>query len=414
MGWPFFLGGGGAGNPQGGADTGTTPNQAAPLDSPSGGTGSDGTVAGTGPVPGPGPAAGGDDDDDDDDDEPASPDPGQPQGPPGELISPRGQVGQNQGSQIDPGQPDSDGNAIVGADDHYEGGNSWGEPEDGGGGALDYASNAVQQVWYGNYTPDDQRNLAGTAGEIVVGLLPIVSTVASARDLSYDVMNWKWEVGHAIQTGADIAGLIPFVRAFAKGGRAAVRGYRSGTKVAQGLSKVDGMVVKTLGKADDAADLVKNADEFGDGVKAADDVASSTVSSLMIGWRGGEVVSDAALNQLERGLLRDGVTLARNADAMLDQKGAHGLLRVYKDGSATMFLRSNPTRYEVLHESQHLEQLRQIGANNYFQLASTPQGNLQLEQFVYDNLRQYHWGTLSPDEIAHAGDYIRKLGGNPW
>ena len=52
--------GGGAGNPQGGADTGTTPDQAAPLDSPSGGTGPDGTVPGTGPVPGPNPAAGGD------------------------------------------------------------------------------------------------------------------------------------------------------------------------------------------------------------------------------------------------------------------------------------------------------------------------------------------------------------------
>jgi hypothetical protein len=47
-------------------------------------------------------------------------------------------------------------------------------------------------------------------------------------------------------------------------------------------------------------------------------------------------------------------------------------------------------------------------------LASTSQGNLKLEQFVYDNLRQYHWGSLTPDEISHAMDYIRRLGGNPW
>ena len=44
------------------------------------------------------------------------------------------------------------------------------------------------------------------------------------------------------------------LRGVAKGGRAAVRGLRGGTKVAQGLSKVDGAVVKTLGKIDDVAD----------------------------------------------------------------------------------------------------------------------------------------------------------------
>jgi hypothetical protein len=142
--------------------------------------------------PGPGPGSGWDNSNP----SPASPDPAQPPGPSPGVSSPTGSVGQAPGAQINPAQP-TDGSAIIGADDHYEGGNSWGDPEDGGGGgALDYASNAAQQVFYGNYTPDNQRNLAGTAGEIAVGFVPIVSTVASGRDLFYDVTNWKWEVGH--------------------------------------------------------------------------------------------------------------------------------------------------------------------------------------------------------------------------
>lgn len=137
--------------------------------------------------------------------------------------------------------------------------------------------------------------------------------------------------------------------------------------------------------------------------------------SLMLGRRGGRVVSDAALDQLERGLLSNRITLIRNADNLLSSKNAGGLLRVYRDGSASLFLRKNPTRYEVLHESQHIEHLRQIGAKRYIELSKTKAGNLELEQFVYDNLRRHHWSSLTPDEIKHSQWYICDvLGGNAW
>lgn len=138
------------------------------------------------------------------------------------------------------------------------------------------------------------------------------------------------------------------------------------------------------------------------------------VDSFVEGRRGGQIVSDSALEQLERGLLRDRVVVSRNADAMLAGDDAAAKLRVYRDGSATMFLRSNPTRYEILHESQHIEYLRQIGPERYRDLRSTPAGNLQLEQYVYDNLRRYHWPSLTPAEIRDAQRYIRRLGGNAW
>lgn len=207
------------------------------------------------------------------------------------------------GSQVNPSQPapepDADGSAIVGADDDPEGGASSDDdtpsapttpgtppaaaagsqvrpaqsaPQHAtGGGVLGYGYNAVQQAFKGNYTPDDQRNLAGTAGEIGVGFVPIVGSIASARDAFYDVTNWKWTWGHALQTGADAAGLIPFVRGFAKGGGAAIRGLRGGTEVVQAATRAEGAVARTLGKVDDAADLAKGgraADDLGAGIRA--------------------------------------------------------------------------------------------------------------------------------------------------
>jgi hypothetical protein len=142
--------------------------------------------------------------------------------------------------------------------------------------------------------------------------------------------------------------------------------------------------------------------------------SSGSVTSFMKGRKEGEVLSDEALDALEKGLNRDLITLLRNEDELLAGENAGAKLRVYKDGSATLYLRSNPTRYEILHESQHIEHLRQIGAQRYIELKRTVAGNLELEQFVYDNLRRYHWDGLTPPEIRHAQNYIRWLGGDPW
>jgi hypothetical protein len=95
---------------------------------------------------------------------------------------------------------------------------------------------------------------------------------------------------------------------------------------------------------------------------------------------------------------------------MLAGRAASGIFRVFKDGSATIFLRSDRTRYELVHELRRYGHFKTIGADSYRRLT-----RLEQEQFVYDALRRSrHWTGFTAAEIQHAQDYIRSLGGNAW
>jgi hypothetical protein len=87
-------------------------------------------------------------------------------------------------------------------------------------------------------------------------------------------------------------------------------------------------------------------------------------------------------------------------------KAATGIFRVYKDGSATLFLRSNPTHYEIMHELMHREQFQRIGAILFSKLS-----RLEREQYVYDALRKKCWKRLTQAEQQHAMAYITNQGG---
>ena len=130
----------------------------------------------------------------------------------------------------------------------------------------------------------------------------------------------------------------------------------------------------------------------------------------MIGRRGGTVVADDVLKRLEPSLLKNRVVVSKNADRMLAGRAASGIFRVFQDGSATIFLRSDRTRYELVHELRHYGHFRTIGADSFRRLT-----RLEQEQFVYDALRRSrHWRGFTAAEIQHAQDYIRSLGGNAW
>ncbi len=189
--------------------------------------------------------------------------------------------GDGQVAQITPPASDDDlgpgdagdpsGDAIVGADDDVD--TSWGDDSGGGGGGVgSYLLNAGKQAVMGNYTPENERNLAGTVGEILVGITPGVSTVASLRDLTHDVTNWQWSWGHALQTAGDVAGLVPFARGAVKGARAAFRGgteaFQGTPKVIKGLGSVDGMVTKTVPTLDNGVGFAKNGSSLSDTPKA--------------------------------------------------------------------------------------------------------------------------------------------------
>ena len=61
----------------------------------------------------------------------------------------------------------------------------------------------------------------------------------------------------------------------------------------------------------------------------------------MIGRRGGTVVGDNVLKRLEPSLLKKRVVVSKSADRMLARRAASGIFRVFQDGIATIFLRSN-------------------------------------------------------------------------
>ena len=85
----------------------------------------------------------------------------------------------------------------------------------------------------------------------------------------------------------------------------------------------------------------------------------------MIGRRGGTVVADDVLKRLEPLLLKNRVVVSKNADRMLAGRAASGIFRVFKDGSATIFLRSDRTRYELIHELKHYGHFMTIGPDSF-------------------------------------------------
>lgn len=104
-----------------------------------------------------------------------------------------------------------------------------------------------------------------------------------------------------------------------------------------------------------------------------------------------------------------GVVVTKD-DAALKPRNRAGAFQGFKDGSAKITLRSDPTRYELLHELAHYEHFKSLGFDKYNKL-----GRVKKEQYVYDSLRtSHHWCTLTNDERIHAAEYIRRVGGVAW
>jgi RHS repeat-associated protein len=149
---------------------------------------------------------------------------------------------------------------------------------------------------------------------------------------------------------------------------------------------------------------------------------ASVSESLMSGTRrGGTLYGEAQLDKLQRYLVRPSrrcrVLLRRNADDFLSQvakrrmvKEVGGLFRAYPDSTGFLFLRSNPTRYEVLHELRHFIDFRRLGYQAYKALEELGQ-----EQSVYYALQESrNWIRFSQAERDHAYEYILRLGGIPF
>jgi len=83
------------------------------------------------------------------------------------------------------------------------------------------------------------------------------------------------------------------------------------------------------------------------GVGTAEVLAPKASDAQMMGRRGGTIVADDVFKRLEPSLLKSSVVISKNADKMLAGRGASGIFRVFKDGSATIFLRH---KERIFHE----------------------------------------------------------------
>jgi hypothetical protein len=142
--------------------------------------------------------------------------------------------------------------------------------------------------------------------------------------------------------------------------------------------------------------------------------AGGSADAATIGRRLGTVVEKAELDDLAKKLAqRSKVTsLARDQDAMLTAKKADALFLPYKDGSSTIYLKKNPTRYEILHELAHLADFESM---KYDFKAWSSLSKLQREQRAYDTLRKSaDWARFSTAERQDARNYIKTVGGKAW
>ncbi len=135
------------------------------------------------------------------------------------------------------------------------------------------------------------------------------------------------------------------------------------------------------------------------------------VSAEVQGARlGGRLYGEGQLVKLESYLGRRNVTLVRDADEFLAAQGANGLFRANANGTGALYLRSNPTQYEVWHELQHFRDFRNTGFDAYKALQRVGR-----EQSVYDVLSgARRWPMLNAAEQDHAFRYILSLDGNPF
>lgn len=128
----------------------------------------------------------------------------------------------------------------------------------------------------------------------------------------------------------------------------------------------------------------------------------------------GTLYDSKKLQQLENYLRRRGIEL-KVGDKYLPPGKAGG----FNAETGKLYLRSNPTQYEVWHELSHYIQYQRIGKDAYLALPRTVGENFDLgmfnapEQFVYDMLSNSskRWKMLSYEEQMHANWYITIYGG---
>ena len=141
---------------------------------------------------------------------------------------------------------------------------------------------AANQSLKGNYY-DGDVTWEGVIGEIIVGELPGVGTVADLRDVFADIKNWEWTWAHAGQTALDAIGLIPIIGALKYSDEFVSVARKTGKVLDAGDVTVAQKLLKETGNIDDVSKgVLKNLDDYNDVAnrigKNSDEIADATVN----------------------------------------------------------------------------------------------------------------------------------------
>jgi hypothetical protein len=120
----------------------------------------------------------------------------------------------------------------------------------------------------------------------------------------------------------------------------------------------------------------------------------------------GQILSNETLDRVEKILAKKDVKLVRNADAFLNTRGAGATFEANRTGESKLYLRSDPTKYELFHELKHYGDFKLLGFDEYLKL-----GRLGREESVFEYMQRQTW--LTKEEVAHAEAYIKKLRPTP-
>ena len=137
-----------------------------------------------------------------------------------------------------------------------------------------------EQIIFGNFS--EKVTISGVVGQVVVGEIPFVGTVADVRDISADIANWEWTWEHAGTTALDVIGLVPIIGSFKYADEA-------GELISAGVKHLDeiGDVGK---KSDELAEIVgesitkhlDESNEIANGAQAISNASSKVLRKNMI------------------------------------------------------------------------------------------------------------------------------------
>lgn len=163
---------------------------------------------------------------------------------------------------------------------------------------------AGEQIIFGNFS--EKVTLLGIAGQVFIGEIPYIATIADVRDLLADVKYWEDTSEHKLNTTLDLLAVIPVLGSIKYLDKASVvlRGFRIFDKQGE-LYKV----TKGLGKIIDAR---KHSDEIASAVekviiKNADEVADATtvviknLDDLKAAVKNPDIFNENALEHIFKG-----------------------------------------------------------------------------------------------------------------